>query len=290
MIPYVFPMTPTNATQHRQRRALILRQQRLLHQLSTTCHHQRISDSLTTPTHEDATRCRARRTLILKLQRLKQFQCSTSSVDGRSQSDDKGYWKRRRLTRIQSQGLDTVRAEETIQRQRRRKNQTETQQQLDWWDSFATCKPNTRLDSWLAPCPHCGVQLLSSEAKTFCCNGGKRILPRLKPLPVSIDTIVDNDTNNIAHSSRKINNLFCLTTMGVSGNFVHFPGGVQTVSIQGMSFSFNSEKKDPDLTKDAHTIGFIRPMRKDDHFTGSSTTLKMSKTTLAKIKKFRNPS
>jgi hypothetical protein len=173
---------------------------------------------------------RARRAQIISGKRA-QLNAHPSSISDRTRSKGRERQQRYRAAQIESQGIDRVRAEETIQRQRRRKKQDDGRH--SWWTSFDRKAPNLSVDHWLPPCPICGVCLLSSEAKTFCCNHGKRVLPRLKPLPPNISNIVDVNRSAVATLSRKLNNLFCLTTMGVSGKFVDFAAGIQTVCIEG---------------------------------------------------------
>ncbi len=39
------------------------------------------------------------------------------------------------------------------------------------------------------PCVHCGAKLFAGESKGICCNNGKGVLPRLPPLPASLETL-----------------------------------------------------------------------------------------------------
>jgi hypothetical protein len=69
----------------------------------------------------------------------------------------------------------------------------------------------------------------------FCCQRGKIIAPPIRPLPDEIQALMASNPSLVAKLSCKINNLFCLTVMGVSGGFQHFTGpGPQPVTITGM--------------------------------------------------------
>jgi hypothetical protein len=106
-----------------------------------------------------------------------------------------------------------------------------------WWTALPSVKPQPYIQTWLPPCLYCGVQRLASESVDFCCQRGKIIAPPLKSLPAEIQTLVDAHPSLIAKLSRKLNNLFCLTVLGVSGGFQHFTGnGPQTVTISGKTF------------------------------------------------------
>jgi hypothetical protein len=106
-----------------------------------------------------------------------------------------------------------------------------------WLSTLSSVKPQPYIQTWLPPCLHCGVQRLASESVDFCCQRGKILAPPLKPLPSEIQALVDANPSVIAKLSRKLNNLFCLTVLGVSGGFQHFTGpGPQTVTITGMIY------------------------------------------------------
>jgi hypothetical protein len=106
-----------------------------------------------------------------------------------------------------------------------------------WWSALSSVKPQPYIQTWLPPCLHCGVQRLASESVNFCCQRGKIIASPLKPLPAEIQALVDANPALIAKLSCKLNNLFCLTVLGVSGGFQHFTGpGPQTVTITGITF------------------------------------------------------
>jgi Helitron helicase-like domain at N-terminus len=106
-----------------------------------------------------------------------------------------------------------------------------------WWSKLSSVKHQPFVQTWLPPCLHCGVQRLASESVDFCCQRGKILAPPLEALPAEIQALVDVNPALVAKLSRKLNNLFCLTVLGVSGGFQHFTGpGPQTVTITGMTF------------------------------------------------------
>lgn len=146
--------------------------------------------------------------------------------------------RRRQQRRLRLQNPEERLLDSTHRAERRRRAQNNSSTPIRpsaWWTSLQRRRPKSQIGKWLPPCTHCGVARMDSEPVTFCCNGGERVLPPLNPLPPSIQDIVNNNPAKIAADSRKINNLFCLTVLGVSGGFEHFSGnGPQTVTITGM--------------------------------------------------------
>jgi hypothetical protein len=120
-------------------------------------------------------------------------------------------------------------------RSQRRAKQHQQATTSSWWSTLSSVKPHLYTQAWLPPCFFCGVKRLANETTDFCCQKGKVIAPPLKPLPSEIQTLVDTNPSIVAKLSRKLNNLFCLIVLGVSGGFQHFTGsGHQTVTITGM--------------------------------------------------------
>jgi hypothetical protein len=131
------------------------------------------------------------------------------------------------------------RAHQSTLRAQRREKQRQVAITSSWWSTLPLTKPLPYIQTWLPPCLHCGVRRLANEAPGFCCQKGKILAPPLKPLPPEIQELIDSHPSQIARLSRKLNNLFCLAVMGVSGGFEHFEGvGAQTVTITGMMHEF----------------------------------------------------
>jgi hypothetical protein len=127
-------------------------------------------------------------------------------------------------------------AHQSALRAQRRVRQREQAATSHWWSAISSLAPQPYIQTWLSPCLHCGVRRLASESVDFCCQRGKVLASPLKPLPSEIQTLVDENPSLIARLSRKLNNLFCLTVLGVSGGFQQFTGrGPQTVTITGMT-------------------------------------------------------
>ena len=95
-------------------------------------------------------------------------------------------------------------------------------------EQISSMRPNALRTSWRAdPCPHCGTLLLCSEATTWCCSGGRKVLPRLPPLPRRVQQMLDNVPMQVAEHSRELNYLFALSAVGVSGvtsGWSHYTG------------------------------------------------------------------
>ena len=93
-----------------------------------------------------------------------------------------------------------------------------------------------RLNCWEPPtwnhtCHFCQAPLLTTETEEFCCNKGKHVVPPLPPLPPYIASLTSHRL--LSSLSRRLNNLFCFTAIGVSGGFEHFDSGQPTVAITG---------------------------------------------------------
>ncbi|CAG8452468.1 1586_t:CDS:2 [Scutellospora calospora] len=93
-----------------------------------------------------------------------------------------------------------------------------------WWDIQYTLNETTLTSlifTWDRKCRYCLTMLLTGELLDFCCNHGKRIIPRLLPYPTSINNITKN--SNISTLSRKLNALFSFIAIGAQGQFVNLP-------------------------------------------------------------------
>lgn len=90
------------------------------------------------------------------------------------------------------------------------------------------------------PCPYCGVKRFQEEKSTFCCSGGKYVVPH--DLIPSIPTVLSPLYKHASFSleSRKLNNLHSFASVGTSpsredgGGFMHYEGGLPSfVVVQG---------------------------------------------------------
>jgi len=92
---------------------------------------------------------------------------------------------------------------------------------------IAALRPNAITTPWrLAPCPHCGARLLSAEDSKWCCRNGTKLLPALPTLPPRIHHLAANQSPLLNVLSRRLNYLFCMSAIGVSGKFTEYHGKV----------------------------------------------------------------
>ena len=73
------------------------------------------------------------------------------------------------------------------------------------------------------PCPHCNALLLKEEDKNWCCRGGKLHLDPLPLLPLYLEHYVRGYPSIVSNFSRKVNNLFAFSSLGVEGHFEPVP-------------------------------------------------------------------
>src|SRR5207248_10898638 len=99
--------------------------------------------------------------------------------------------------------------------------------QLDgWWLRLHNSVPSLRtfVVAWKRqPCPYCDALLLEGEDKNWCCKGGKQLLDRLPPLPSSLEHYIRDHPSIASNFSRKVNNLFAFSSLGVEGRFEPLP-------------------------------------------------------------------
>jgi len=78
------------------------------------------------------------------------------------------------------------RADEDRRRLRRERERDARSRRLDGlsWAAIYSLRPARIQTPWRSvPCSHCGALLLESEAPTWCCKGGTKVLQRLPPYP-----------------------------------------------------------------------------------------------------------
>ena len=99
-------------------------------------------------------------------------------------------------------------------------------QQDGWWFRLQQILPSlcTIVLMWNEqPCPHCNALLLKEEDKNWCCRGGKLRLDPLPPLPLYLEHYVRGHPSIASNFSRKVNNLFAFSSLGVEGRFEPVP-------------------------------------------------------------------
>ena len=116
-----------------------------------------------------------------------------------------------------------------------------------WWDKIALLQQTIapiRTPWRTSPCRHCGATLLLDETKSFCCGklGRHVVLPPLAPLTPSLASLLHQHPRELAANSRKLNNLFCFTTLGTTGSFLshndrRLPPGAPTVILNGRTYT-----------------------------------------------------
>jgi Helitron helicase-like domain at N-terminus len=105
-----------------------------------------------------------------------------------------------------------------------------------WWSSFTNRMNHSRWrpPQWCNHCSYCGALLLNAESNGFCCSKGKKITPRLPPLPQRLLSI--SKDRNLSPYSRRLNSLFSFTAIGSSKGFQSFQTGVWNVAITGRTY------------------------------------------------------
>lgn len=112
------------------------------------------------------------------------------------------------------------------------------QQQLLWYQhlsNLSTRQPKPILHSWSHSSVFCQKQLLSTELNGWCCDKGKAILPVFPPFPPEIINAMSEVGPLLSHISRKLNNLFCFSVIGVTGGFRQLPTP-SNVAISGQVY------------------------------------------------------
>jgi hypothetical protein len=94
-----------------------------------------------------------------------------------------------------------------------------------WWERLSDLHVIPFRQEWSKTCVYCTAPLLSKEKMSWCCDGGRRILPRLlPPYPVTFQHWLDIAPVSISAISRRLNNLFAFSAIGATEGFVHFEG------------------------------------------------------------------
>ena len=95
---------------------------------------------------------------------------------------------------------------------------------LPWWQQLSALRFMPFHQEWSKSCIHCSATLLSKEKMGWCCESGKRRLPRLPPYPASFQHWLNTTPFPLSAISRKLNNFFSFSTIGTTEGFVNFDG------------------------------------------------------------------
>jgi hypothetical protein len=108
-----------------------------------------------------------------------------------------------------------------------------------WWDSLPTLRLDPYAVEWRTqPCQHCGARLLENEPLSFCCGGGKWVLPRLRPYPTALSNAIASSPSAYRNMSRALNNLFRVGYVHPTGEWAQQEaGGEQTFALRGRTYS-----------------------------------------------------
>jgi hypothetical protein len=94
----------------------------------------------------------------------------------------------------------------------------------NWWDRLSTVGPNSLSLNWpiTKRCPKFGTRLLNTEQNaSSCCFDGQFPTLQLRLYAPNIDALLCE--GRASDISRKLNNLFCFSTIGVHGSFQNLP-------------------------------------------------------------------
>ena len=120
---------------------------------------------------------------------------------------------------------------------------------------------------------------LAAENPKWCCNEGKNVLDPLPPLTPGLQSLmsVPRDAQRVCQSSRSLNNLFCLSALGVSEKWTEYRG----VPNMFVFFYFYFTCLLPQVVpfglqcEDIPTTVFSIPIMKTSPSTGFYTMLKL---------------
>ncbi|KAF8290484.1 hypothetical protein DL93DRAFT_2092056 [Clavulina sp. PMI_390] len=96
---------------------------------------------------------------------------------------------------------------------------------------IASYRPPPISNPWrTTPCEFCGALLLSAEDPKWCCKLGAELLPPLPPMTPGLGTMlaVPQQALHLREHSRSLNNLFCLSALGVSEKWTEYTGMIKS--------------------------------------------------------------
>ncbi len=155
----------------------------------------------------------------------------------RRNSDDNEYHLRERL-RFQAR------------RARLRVRTQSNNEDQPWWSCLTDRlrRSRWRPPTWDRSCNHCGASLLHGEPASMCCSLGTKMSPPLPALPHRIQNLASNPQTcgKLSTLSRKMNNLFSFSAIGVTGGFKRFEEGIASVAITGRTYHRLLDAATPD--------------------------------------------
>jgi len=103
-----------------------------------------------------------------------------------------------------------------------------------WFIKAADFSAAYKVLEWDRQCTFCHTFLIEGEANGWCCNKGRKILPRMPAYPAILVPVFGN--HNISTISIKLNRLFTFSVTGVANGSWHHPVGASTVVLGGRTY------------------------------------------------------
>lgn len=102
-----------------------------------------------------------------------------------------------------------------------------------WYDQIPRGRP--WVPQWNRTCQWCETRLLTNEKLGWCCHRGQyhQQVPILPRYPAEMWHYLYTHAGDTSLFSRKLNNLFAFSSIGVSGGFIHGLGVPSNVAISG---------------------------------------------------------
>lgn len=100
------------------------------------------------------------------------------------------------------------------------------------YSGHKVCFYATFVNEWTRFCTFCNAQLLRTESNGWCYNKGKYTFPALPQYFAELRAVFQEEELSLSACSRKLNNLFCLSILSVTGGFWHLPAP-SNVTITG---------------------------------------------------------
>ena len=161
-------------------------------------------------THPDAIRSRARRALANHPTAQGSLRASPEAVQQQHRAD-----------------TERIRAGQRTRNMEQRRNTASEDVNGESLQFLSTYHPCPIKNPWhTSPCKYCGATLLTAETPKWCCNNGKNVLEPLPPLTPQLQTLLSlpHDAQRVCQSSQTLNNLFCLSALGVSEKWTEYRG------------------------------------------------------------------
>ena len=108
-------------------------------------------------------------------------------------------------------------------------------------------------------CKHCHALLFKGEAKSFCCQDGRVVLPPLYPFPDTLSKIWGD--RDFQTNIRSYNSNLSFTSLGYKKDSALAPNGIFTFRIQGtMYHNIGNLMPQTDHLKSQNSLKFISMM------------------------------